>query len=171
MGKRQHHRLVSDQQALARKVLFKVGSRFILHPWFRLTRGMSLGVRALVRDENGRILLIRHSYAPGWLLPGGGVERGETAEAALVRELHEETGVMALGRPQLFGLYCNESQFRGDHVVLFLVSEFRRQPFTATSEILEARFFGCDELPETTTGGTKRRIVEVMTGAAPAVDW
>src|SRR6187200_446523 len=63
---------------LARKVLFKVGSRFILHPWFRLTRGMSLGVRALVRDENGRILLIRHSYAPGWLLPGGGVERGET---------------------------------------------------------------------------------------------
>jgi hypothetical protein len=50
------------------------------------------------------------------------------------------------------------------------VSEFRRQSFTATSEILEARFFGSDELPET-TGGTRRRIAEVMTGAAPAVDW
>jgi ADP-ribose pyrophosphatase YjhB (NUDIX family) len=171
MGKRQHQPLVSDRQALARKVLFKMGSRLILHPWFRLTRSMSLGVRALVRDENGRILLIRHSYAPGWLLPGGGVERGETVEAAVIRELREESGIIAIGRPQLFGLYCNDQQFRGDHVALYLVSDFQTEPFTATAEILEARFFALDELPDATSGGTRRRIEEVMTGAAPALDW
>ena len=171
MSKRQHHLLVSDRQASLRKVLYKVGSRFILHPWFRLTRGISLGVRALVRDEDGRILLIRHSYTPGWLLPGGGVERGETAEAAVVRELREESGVVTLARPRLFGLYCNERQFSGDHVALYLVTAFRREPFTATAEILEARFFLAEELPETTTGGTRRRIAEVEAGSAPAVEW
>jgi ADP-ribose pyrophosphatase YjhB (NUDIX family) len=171
MGKRQHRQIVSDHQAMARKLLFKIGSRLILHPWFRLTRGMSLGVRGLVRDENGRILLIRHSYAPGWLLPGGGVERGETAEAAVIRELHEEAGVVAIGRPQLFGLYCNDAQFRGDHVALYTVNAFSLEPFASTAEVLEARFFKLSELPDATSGGTRRRIAEVTGGTAPAPHW
>jgi ADP-ribose pyrophosphatase YjhB (NUDIX family) len=171
MSKRQHHLLVSDRQALLRKVLYKASSRFFLHPWFRLTRGISLGVRALVRDEDGRILLIRHSYTPGWHLPGGGVEAGETAEAAVIRELHEESGVVTLARPRLFGLYCNGRRFRGDHVALYRVTDFRREPFTATAEILEARFFPPDALPDTTTAATLRRIAEVEAGSAPAVEW
>jgi ADP-ribose pyrophosphatase YjhB (NUDIX family) len=163
--------LVSDLQPMLRKLLFNIGSRLILHPWFRLTRGLSLGVRALVRDENGRILLIRHSYAPGWLLPGGGVERGETAEAAVIRELREETGVVAIGRPQLFGLYCNEAQFVGDHVALYMVNEFSREPFAGTAEIVEARFFELEALPHTTSAATLRRIAEVATGRAPSLHW
>jgi ADP-ribose pyrophosphatase YjhB (NUDIX family) len=169
--KRQHRKIVSDHQAMPRKLLFKYGSRLILHPWFRLTRGLSLGVRGLVRDENGRILLIRHSYVPGWLLPGGGVERGETAEAAVIRELREEAGVVAIGRPQLFGLYCNEAQFTGDHVALYTVDDFNLEPFAGTAEIVEARFFKADELPDATSGGTRRRIAEVMAGDAPASHW
>src|SRR5262245_43284041 len=171
MGKRQHHLLVSDHQALARKVLDRIGSRVILHARFRLARGMSFGVRALGRDEDGRILLVRHSYAPGWLLPGGGVERGETAESAVIRELHEEAGVVAQGRPQLFGFYCNEQQFRGDHVALYLVTDFRCEPFTGTPAILEARFFAGDELPDGTSPGTRRRIEEVTRGTAPDLHW
>jgi ADP-ribose pyrophosphatase YjhB (NUDIX family) len=156
---------------MARKLLYKIGSRFILHPWFRLTRGMSLGVRALVRDENGRILLIRHSYVPGWLLPGGGVERGETAEDAVIRELREESGVIATERPVLFGLYCNEAQFSGDHVALYLFRQFRTDPFAGTAEIAEAKFFSPGELPDSTSAGTRRRIAEVTAGGSPTVHW
>src|SRR5262245_57974526 len=56
-----------------------------MQPWFRLRRGMTLGVRAAVFDNQNRVFLVRHSYAPGWLFPGGGVERGETIYDAVAR--------------------------------------------------------------------------------------
>ena len=83
----------------------------------------------------------------------------------------EEAGVIATGRPQLFGLYCNEAQFRGDHVALYTLNEFSLEPFAGTAEILEARFFAPGELPDAASGGTRRRITEVMAGSAPAPHW
>ena len=47
----------------------------VVHSWFALARGMTLGVRAAAFDEGGRVFLVRHSYVPGWHMPGGGVER------------------------------------------------------------------------------------------------
>lgn len=53
------------------------------------------GVRIVVRDEDGRILMVRqqHPEREIWLLPGGGIEDGETSEMAAVREVKEETGL------------------------------------------------------------------------------
>ena len=79
--------------------------------------------------------------------------------------------MIATGRPQLFGVYCNERQFSGDHVVLYLVRQFRREPFRGSMEIAEAAFYAVDDLPETTTGGTRRRIDELLSGSPPAVNW
>jgi 8-oxo-dGTP diphosphatase len=53
-------------------------------------------VGAIVRDEYGRLLLIRRGHPPAeglWSLPGGRVESGESDAAAVVRELREETGL------------------------------------------------------------------------------
>jgi 8-oxo-dGTP pyrophosphatase MutT (NUDIX family) len=57
----------------------------------RIENGLEWGVGALVEDEVGRLLLVREDGR--WLLPGGGVEDGETRPEALVREVREETGI------------------------------------------------------------------------------
>ena len=52
------------------------------------------GAHVLVREEEGRILVVRTTYlGPGWMLPGGRVERSETPHAAAIRETREETGI------------------------------------------------------------------------------
>ena len=104
---------------MTKATLFRLVSRFALHPWFRLTRGSTLGVRAAVIDAEGRSLLVQHSYAPGWMFPGGGVERGETAYDAVRRELHEEAGIVIEGEPLLHGVFANHQQFYGRSSRLF----------------------------------------------------
>ncbi|MFN4142620.1 NUDIX domain-containing protein [Aestuariivirga sp.] len=143
-----------------------------LHPLYRQIRGLTLGTRTLVLKEGDQeVLLVRHGYAPGWLLPGGGVERGETIFEAAVRELLEEAAVEAEEEPRLHGLYLNERQFRGDHVACLVLRKFRRGEFQRGFEIAEARFFPVSALPEGTTGGTRRRIAEVTQGVALSREW
>jgi len=53
-------------------------------------------VGAVIKDDQGRLLLIKRGHEPGaglWSLPGGRVEPGETDDQALVREMQEETGL------------------------------------------------------------------------------
>ena len=69
----------------------------ILHPFWRLTRGTTMGAQAVVIDDKSRILLVRHGYRPGWHFPGGGVEWHEALSDALRRELFEETGIEITG--------------------------------------------------------------------------
>ncbi|HSG96261.1 MAG TPA: NUDIX domain-containing protein, partial [Afifellaceae bacterium] len=85
----------------------------------RFSRAMTLGVRAaLLKDDH--VILVRHSYTPGWYLPGGAVEAGESVYEALVREIGEETGAVLSKTPQLFGIYRNAPVHRRDHVALFV---------------------------------------------------
>ncbi len=144
--------------------------KFTLHPYFRLVRGQTLGARGVVLDDQGRVLLVRHTYYPGWMFPGGGVEHNETFEAALRKELDEETGVQVRGRPQLFGIYANFKHFRGDHVALFIVREWQ-QVERRCLEIAETGFFDRDNLPNSTTSGTRRRLQEISLSLNPSEKW
>lgn len=143
----------------------------VLHAAYRQTRGMTLGTRTVVlTGAPAQVLLVRHGYAPGWLLPGGGVERGETLAQSAMRELREEAGIVAGEEPGFHGIFLNDAQFAGDHVACFVLRRFRREIFTPNREIAEARFFPVASLPEGTTPGTRRRIAEVMEGRpAPGV--
>src|SRR3954453_7487264 len=124
---------------MVKGLLYRSLSRAILQPWFRLRRGATFGVRAVVIDEEDRVLLVRHTYAPGWLLPGGGVERGETVFDAVKRELKEESGIVPAGAPVLHGVFSNEKNFLGDHLVCFVVREFTREPWSPSMEIAAAQ--------------------------------
>jgi len=137
-----------------------------------VTRPMTLGVRALVVDEKNRVLLVRHTYVPGYFFPGGGVEGGETMEEAMRRELVEETNVEAEGSLTLHGIYLNRAASKRDHVALYVVRDFRRiGPHVPDREIAEAGFFAIDALPPATTRATRARIAEALMGARPSAYW
>lgn len=146
--------------------------RRLLHGWFLLSRGLTLGARAAVIDDQGRVCLIRHTYTPGWQLPGGGIEIGEDAIEALARELREEAAIALQGTPKLHGAFFNGHVSRRDHVLVFVVRDFvSLGPKPPDREITECRFFALDDLPGDTTRGTRDRLEEIAQGRVPAAIW
>jgi 8-oxo-dGTP pyrophosphatase MutT (NUDIX family) len=146
--------------------------RRILHLYWRFSRGITLGVRALVIDGNNRVFLVRHSYVSGWHLPGGGVEPGETLMTALRRELAEEGNIEIMQTPPLHGIFFNARMSRRDHVALFVVRDFRQTAVPAPNhEIVASGFFAVAELPKDTAAGARARIDEVMLGTAVSERW
>lgn len=146
--------------------------RPLLHLYRRLAHGTTTGVRAVVIDGAGRVFLVKHSYVPGWHLPGGGVDHGEAVGAALARELFEETSIKLAGAPKLHGVFFNNRESRRDHVVLFVVRDFvqERQP-EPDYEIIAHGFFAIDALPDDTSRATRARIAEVLAGVAVSEVW
>jgi len=146
--------------------------RKVLHFYWRFARGLTLGVRAVVIDGQGRVFLIAHSYVSGWHLPGGGVETGETFAAALERELREEGNIELTEGPQLFGIYFHRRATKRDHVALYVVRAFRQSaPPKPNHEIVAHGFFPLNALPEETTQSTRARLAEVLQGQAKAELW
>jgi ADP-ribose pyrophosphatase YjhB (NUDIX family) len=145
--------------------------RPFFHVYARTRRGMTLGVRGMVLDERGRVLLVRHTYVKGWHMPGGGVERGETAEAAVARELVEEAGVRPTAAPVLISIHSADAKFRGDHIVFFRIDRWEPCVATSRGEIAETGWFAADDLPDATTAGTRGRIAEALNGAPRQPLW
>jgi 8-oxo-dGTP pyrophosphatase MutT (NUDIX family) len=115
---------------------------------------------------------VRHGYQPGWHFPGGGVEKGEAVVHALARELDEEVAIKPSGEPELFGIYANFANFPGDHIAFFLVRSWERpRPWQPSREIVEQGFFAAGSLPRGTTGGTRRRVAEVLAGTPRSAMW
>jgi ADP-ribose pyrophosphatase YjhB (NUDIX family) len=144
----------------------------VLRPWWRLTRGLTLGAQGVVVDASSKVLLVRHGYRPGWHFPGGGVERNETLLVALERELEEETGVAVEAQPELHGLFSNGDNFPGDHIALFIIREWVQPEVPKpNAEIVEQGFFAVEDVPDATDLSTRRRLAELFNGKNVSDKW
>lgn len=151
---------------------FRPVLQFLLNTAFLIRRPLTMGVRAAAFDSSGRIFLVRHTYVPGWHMPGGGVEPGETAYETLARELSEE-GQLSLTEPaELYGLYHNKWTNRRDHVAFFICRNVvqHAEP-KANIEIREAGFFSLDNLPSDISAATRRRLIELSDDGAISTRW
>lgn len=113
-----------------------------------------VGARAVIRDEHGRLLLIRRADNGLWALPAGAMELGESITDCAAREVREETGLVAL-RTTPFAVYSGPAytftNMFGDTYQLYMTS-FRIDDWggdlvRTTDETTDARFFAPDELP------------------------
>jgi 8-oxo-dGTP pyrophosphatase MutT (NUDIX family) len=146
--------------------------RRLFHLYWRLARGMTLGVRGVVLDRDNRVFLVKHSYISGWHLPGGGVEVGESFADALERELIEEGRIALVGEADLHGVFFNSHVSHRDHVAVFVIRQFTQDRLPEPNhEIVACGFFDATALPDGTTKGTRLRIAEVLDGKAPIATW
>ena len=101
---------------------------------------------AVVRDEAGRLLLIRRGREPDlgmWSLPGGRIEPGETAADAAAREVLEETGLdVEIGSVLITALIWEGTYRVQDFAAHVVGGELR-----AGDDAAEVRWVGVDELP------------------------
>ena len=111
----------------------------------------------IARDAEGRLLLVRLSYAEAaWSFPGGGAKRGESMEAAAVRELREETGCDA-AKVRLIGC-MNETLSESPHTAHVFTCVTDDMPRPDGREVVEARFFPAHSLPHPMTDRTQARL-------------
>lgn len=122
-----------------------VGSRRLVVP----------GVRAILVNEAGDVLLQRRTDMPLWGLPAGSVELDESALDALKREVAEETSLRII-EAEPMALYSGPDQRfsypNGDEIqcfaIAFIVRRWEGQPRADGVEGSEVRFFPLSELPE-----------------------
>lgn len=126
--------------------------------WWRIRKPVTMGVRAIV-FRDGEVLLVRHTYRPGWFFPGGMVHRGETLADAARREVHEETGV-TIGDVRLLGVYTSVTRHVTDHVAAF-VAEADTETGPTDFEIAEAAWFPLTGLPPGADPSIARRLAEL----------
>ncbi|MEM1140641.1 MAG: NUDIX domain-containing protein [Pseudomonadota bacterium] len=134
-------------------------------------RRPSLGVRGIVVNEAGAVLLVRHTYVAGWFLPGGGVKFKEAPAAALIREMREEAGVV-IHETRLIGLFPNFTRLQSDYVALFDCPDWSEaDAFRPDFEIAERAFFPLEDLPSATTPATRRRLAEWQGHIDQSSEW
>jgi len=106
------------------------------------------GVHAVPLTGQGKVVLVRLSYAPGWRVPGGGRKRVEAPEQAMLRELKEEIGLLSHGAIERL-----EEVRPGDPSAFFLVRDVVYRP-QRSFEVEEVREFDPARLPDDTTAWT-----------------
>jgi len=130
---------------------------------------VAFAVCALVVREN-KVLLVRHSYVRGWLLPGGGVGRAEPPAEAILRELKEEIGLVRSSPPEFVGLYSRRTGWVTNVIALYRIdnAEFN---FRSNLEIREVQFVDPVSPPDGTPPPVRRRLSEFARLQPQSAHW
>ncbi len=138
---------------LALRIGYKLRQQF-----WKLAKPDVAGVAVLLRDGEGRLLLVRHSYGPrAWAIPGGGMGAGEDPAEAARREIREELSCELAG---LEALHAFEEDLSGaPHTAHVFTARPIGELQVDGRELLEARWFAAEELTTITcTRVTYRRL-------------
>lgn len=130
-------------------------------------RNPAVGAAVVIRDEQGRILLVRR--APGasraglWSIPAGFVDYGEEIRAAAARELEEETGLIA----EIGDVVYVASNFHDPAkltVGIWFAGEVVGGELAAGDDADDVGFFALEELPELAFGTDEGLIARMLAG-------
>ena len=145
---------------------------------YRIRRGLigllrlrTRGVKVMVFNSEGELLLIQNSYGDrrSFVLPGGGIRPFETPATAALREVREEVGINA---ERVTPRSVHQSQAEGKRDTIHLFSAYTEEmPVPDQVEVEEARFFALDALPEAVSAATLRRIGEFRGERPVAAAW
>ena len=114
--------------------------------WF-IRRPRTFGAHALALTPEGKAILVRLRYAPGWRLPGGGRAEDEDPRDAVLRELREEIGMTAHGEVQLAAELEERPDFKHDLASLLVVRDVRYRPHRWSWEVEKVIEVPLDRLP------------------------
>ncbi len=119
-------------------------------------------VRAVIRDEEGRILLVRRSDNERWVMPSGSMELNETVYAAMCREVREECGLEVISA-RLMAIYnylpgsteemCQYLHFQ------FMIEAWSGEVVTETDETTDARFWTVEEIRAALQGASPLGLI------------
>lgn len=138
--------------------------------WKKIPRGLRLrlvrfwqhsftvSAAAIVLNDEGKVLLLNHVLRPfsGWGLPGGFVEHGESSEAAIRRELQEETGI------ELANLELYRVRTVGKHVEILFTATGIGEARVNSREIIELGWFSAEEFPKGLSPAQQKVISDVL---------
>lgn len=127
----------------------------------------SLAVNIAVLHE-GKILLTQREDFETWILPGGGVEDGESLAQAAIRETKEETG-LDVELTRLVGVYSRLGSWWNGYMVLFAAKPVGGEIKPQVGETIAVEWFSFDELPAPLSLGHQRRIRDAIEGASGVV--
>lgn len=120
-----------------------------------------MGAAAIITNDIGQVLLVRHSYGKqNWDLPGGKAEPKESAQETAQREVREEIGLeVEIGA--LTGIYYDPA-YDMHHFAFRAFGGTGQEPAPSSPEILECGYFSVEELPRPMSDFTYRRLLDAL---------
>ncbi len=124
----------------------------------RSQTGFTVSAAGIITNEKDEVLLLNHVLRPisGWGLPGGFMNTGEQPEAALRREIREETGI------ELTNVGLARSRTLYQHIEIIFTGRAVGDPHVKSREITDLGWFGLDNMPAEMSQDQRSLILKVL---------